>query len=635
MKSASQSAVDALDADTSAEATSTRGSKRSRRWLVLPWHRELTLLASLSPYVKPSYLWGILSCAIAIIATQLVLPLLLQAVVDQGIIPADYPKIIWFSGWFFGIIVVSVGLRSLQGVLTTILVQHIIKHFRDQLIRHVLWQKPAYHDGQMSGNLLTRATSDFDNITEYLNHGVLRAIIDLFVVAGSLGALLLLHPVLLGIGLVGFGLCVAMIRVVSARTRSQSYKARRELSLLNGHTQECLYQHLAIKLYGGEAEQCAKHTQFVDKFRRAQMKVVSYDALLYSMIEGLMAIIIGLSFWWIATNLLGAAAISPGVMVAFIRVVQQIFDPLKELGSTMSMLQGMFTNLERIHELLDVDAALEGTEPWQPISPVSFIRFRGVNFRYEAPATAPERPGSAARPWTLADISFDIPPGSATAIVGETGSGKSTLMKLLTKNYDGYAGSITIGGQEVRRIHQAALRQHVALVSQELTLFAGTMAWNIHLGREGMSRQDAIKAAQMTGIHEFITSLDHGYDERVLESGINLSHGQKQLISLARALCHDPDILILDEATSAIDPVTEAALKHVFTTVIQHKTRVIIAHKLATIQGCDQIIVMDQGRLVERGNHAELMALNGHYSRLIQARNQLEAQGASQQMRPE
>lgn len=624
MKSAAQSSADSQNTPDAGGAAplaqdSAMGGGESWPWRLLPWQSELKLLASLTPYAQKSYLWGVLGCAIAIIATQLVLPLLMQAVVDQGIMAADFPKVMWFSGWFFAIIVVSVGMRSLQGVLTTILVQHIIKNFRDQLIRHVLWQKPAYHDGQMSGNLLTRATSDFDNITEYLNHGVLRAIIDLFVVAGSLGALLLLHPVLLGIGLVGFGVCVYMIKVVSARTRSQSYMARRELSQLNGHTQECLYQQLAIKLYGGEAEQCAKHTQLLDQFRRAQMKVVSYDALLYSMIEGLMAIIIGLSFWWIATNLLGLGAVSPGIMVAFIRVVQQIFDPLKELGSTISMLQGMFTNLERIHELLNVDATLEGTDPWQPSAPATMIRFQGVHFRYQAPERRETAP-----PWTLADITFDIPAGSATAIVGETGSGKSTLMKLLTKNYDGYTGSITIGGQEVRQIHPLALHQHVALVSQELTLFAGTMAWNIHLGRQGMSREDAIKAAQTTGIHEFIASLDHGYDQRVLESGINLSHGQKQLISLSRALCHDPDILILDEATSAIDPATEAALKHVFANVIQHKTRVIIAHKLATIQSCDQIIVMDQGRLVERGTHTELMELGGQYSRLIHARNQLE-----------
>ena len=592
-------------------------------WWIPHWQHEWRLIKRLAPFLtgKQKYLGWIFISSGAVILTQLALPLLMKAAVDQGIMFGDFTTIVMYTVIFLVVTVLATVLRSQQAVLTTELVQHIIKNFRNHLIQHILWQKPAYHDSEASGNLLTRATHDFDSITEYLNHGVLRAMVDFFVVVGSLGALLLLHPALLGVGLCAFVVCVYGIRVISVRTRSQSYVSKRELSKLNAHTQECLYQQMAIKLYGGESYKFAEHAQLNRQFRRAHIKVVGYDAFLFSFIEGLTAVTIGVSFWLLASEFMGFDSLSPGVMVAFVRVVQQIFDPLKELGSTISMLQGLFANLDRINELLSVEAKLEGTQLLSMLQRPGAIQFKGVKFRYQQnqAVTAPE----VTSPWIVEDISFEIPFGSSVAIVGETGSGKSTLMKLLAKIYDGYAGSITVGDHELSAICPHELRKQMALVSQDLTLFSGTMEWNIHLGRAGMSRQDAIRAAKTAGAHEFISAWDRGYDELVLESGVNLSHGQKQLISLCRALCYDPEILILDEATSAIDPVTEEALRHVFTQVIQHKTRIIIAHKLATIKECDQILVMDQGRLVEKGKHHDLMLKQGVYYGLIQARNQL------------
>ena len=558
----------------------------------------------------------IVVCSVAVISTQLAVPLVMKAVVDEGIMAADRRMLVFLAVLFLVITVIATVIRSVQAILTTILIQHVIKNFRSHLISHLLWQKPAYHDSETSGNLLTRATNDFDSITEYLNHGVLKAMVDVFVVVGSLCALFFLHPILLVIGLVAFVICVYGIRWVSLRTRRQTQVAKRELSKLNAHSQECLYQHMAIKLYGGESTHFNTHHILNRQFRLAQVKAVGYDAFLYSLIDALTACTIGVCFWFLATETLGFDHLSPGMMVAFVRVIQQIFDPLKDLGSTISMLQGLFVNFDRIFELLGIQQRIEGSASL-PISRDRSICFQHVYFTYSSSSPS-------ATSWVLKDISLNVPAGSSAAIVGETGSGKSTLAKILAKIYDGYEGSISIGTTELRDIDPKNIRRHVALVSQDLTLFAGTMEWNIHLGRPSLGRKEAIHAAKICGAHEFISSWKNGYDERVLESGINLSHGQKQLISLCRALCYDPEILILDEATSAIDPVTEEALRTVFQDVIQNKTRIIIAHKLATIKDCDQIFVMDQGRIVETGSHEDLMAQKSYYYRMIQARQTLE-----------
>ena len=585
------------------------------------WQKEWQNIARLKPFFrgKQNYLWLTLGCSVGLIGAQLSVPLIMEAVVDRGIMAQDLPAVYLFSALFLVVNSLALLLRCGQGALSSVVIQHVIKNFRDHFIHHILWQKPSYHDSEASGNLLTRATSDFDSITDYLNHGVLRAVVDFVAMVGSLFALFLLHPLLLFLGLFAFITCAFTIRLISKWTRSQSHRSRRRLSELNSHSQECLYQQMVIKLYGGEDHHSQVYHNLNRKFRHTHIKVIGYDAFLYSFIDGITSITVGMGFWLLGHKFFGLDGLSAGVMVAFVTVIQQVFDPLKDLGSVISMLQGLLTSLDRILELLSLDQKLEGTGHLSPMSKPASIRFTDVYFRY--PTT--EISTSASPPWILAGINLEVPLGSSAAIVGETGSGKSTLVKVLSKLYDGYQGSIAIGGHEIRDLDSEGLRKHIAIVSQDLTLFAGTMEWNIHLGRPGMGREQAIAAAKAAGAHEFISAWERGYNEQVLESGMNLSHGQKQLISLCRALCADPEVLILDEATSSIDPVTEKALKHVFTDVIADKTRLIIAHKLSTIRECDQIFVMDRGQIVERGDHPSLMASQGTYHSLIQTRNQL------------
>ena len=596
--------------------------------------RELRKMAQLRPYFRgQKHL--IIPCLLLVPITatvQFSLPLILEAVVNKGILPGSTSHLIFYSLLFLGGTVLSYAAQAGQSLLSVLLIQKLIFGLRGHLIHHILQLKPAYHDTASSGSLLTRATHDFDSISDSLNHGVLNTIVGLSSIIGHIVALLVLDMQLALISLLTVPLASYAIMRISKIIRSETHKARKKLARLNAFTAETLYQSPVIKLFGAENQSQKRHHSYNKEFQKSQLKVVVYDALLYSFIEGLSAITIGLTLWLLAGEYLGITAVNPGVVVAFVKVLSELFSPLKQLGATITMLQGFFTSLDRILGLLSLRHFIEGSRPFPPAPcpPTrELITFKEVSFRYNhlcvsSPPAGP--PSSPPAPWVLQDVSFSVAAGSTCALVGATGSGKTTIAKLLTKLYDNYQGSIRIKGAELRELDGKDLGHHIALVRQDLTLFAGTVEFNISLGREGVSRDDVVRAAQRSGAHRFISGWPQGYDQNILESGLNLSHGEKQLLSFTRALCKNPEIIILDEATSAMDPVTEQDLKEVMSYLSLRTTMLIIAHKLTTIQHCQKIIVIGDGTVLEQGSHQELLKHQGAYYHLIQSRENLENQ---------
>jgi ATP-binding cassette subfamily B multidrug efflux pump len=537
---------------------------------------------------------------------QMSLPLIVKHTIDTGIVPKQADEI--YFGVLLGVIAVTGEYlaRAAQTLVSAQAVHRMIQHMRGTLIQHIMKLSSKFHDHSMSGALVTRATSDFDNLSESLNQGVLTSVVDLAVLGGALIGLFVLNWKLALISLVILPIVVTVVVFFSKLLKKSMLIARSKIAALNAFTQECLYGIRTVKTLNGEAMAQEKLDKLAENYRKAQMKSVTSDALLFAILDGVSSITTGIVLWLAVTRLTSSDNLTVGVMVAFIQYIQNLFDPLKQLGNKIAMLQGAFTSLERIFTILDKKEFISGEA--ESILKQGSIHFRDVSFRYNKDDPTSHN--------VLNHISFDLPSGKSLALVGATGSGKSTVIKLLTKLYDGYEGEIQIDGQELKTIEEHSLREHIAIVPQDIVLFEGSVLFNITLGHENISRDDAIKAARLVGAESFIRNLSEGYDTNLKEGGANLSVGQRQLLAFARAIVKAPKIIVLDEATSSVDPKSEADIQRAITNILKDRTVIVIAHRLSTIRRCDEILVMKYGKIIERGSHNNLLSQKGSYYQL-------------------
>lgn len=534
---------------------------------------------------------------------QTAMPLALRHAVDDGIIK-NVPDALFFWSAVFGVSVVCEYLvRAGQSIATSFAVHRMIRTLREKLFVHVLTLKASFHDRTLSGTLTTRATSDFDNLSESLNMGVLTLVVDIAVLIGLIGGMFVLSWQLALCTLVILPIVAGVVQWFSKSLKSAMLKARVKIAALNAYTQECLYGHVTIKALTAEKAAAKTFDRYNIEYRDAQMSSVVLDALMFAILDGIASITVGLVLWIAAVRLGLTASVSAGIVVAFVQYIQQLFDPLKNLGNKMAMLQGAFSSIDRIFGLLAKDDKVSGDQQLTSIQ--GHVVFEHVSFRYGQDGAD-----------ILNDVSFDLPPGHSLAIVGATGSGKSTMIKLLSKLYDGYEGHIRIDGHELAPLAPEPLRRHMAIVPQDIVLFDGSIAFNISLGLSGITREAVERAAREIGADAFIAKLPGGYDFLLKEQGANLSHGQRQLIAFARALAKNPSLIILDEATSSVDPESEAVVQTAIQKILHGRTVIVIAHRLSTIRQCDQILVLDRGQVLERGRHDDLIAQGGAYHRL-------------------
>ncbi|WP_456425939.1 ABC transporter ATP-binding protein [Rhodocaloribacter sp.] len=547
-------------------------------------------------------------------------PKLVQLAIDRHIVSGDLDGLQRMIFWLVVVLAAEGLLSFVNAYLTQWIGQQAIYDLRTRVFRHILRQPLRFFDRTPLGRLLTRVTSDVESLSQILSGGVVTIMGDLFRLVFIAYFMFALNVRLALVTLAVMPVMLWATMWFKARVRDQYRETRKQVARLNAFLQEHITGMRIVQLFNREAEELRRFRKINDEHRHAHIRTIFYFALFWPAIDLISSTALGLVIWFGGVNAM-TGTLTLGVLIAFIQYARQFFEPIRKLSDQFNMLQSAMAGAERIFDLLDRDEALP-----EPETPVRLgrvkgrIEFRNVWFSYTAPPDyAAGRDGRAGGvDWVLRDVSFIAEPGQAVAIVGATGAGKTTIINLLLRFYEVQRGQILVDGVDIRRLAQTDLRRHIGLVLQDVFLFSGSIERNITLNDPRIEQAKVEEAARMIGADAFIRRLPARYGHDVRERGMSLSHGQRQLLSFVRALVYDPEVLVLDEATSSVDTETEHLIQNALERLMEGRTSIVIAHRLSTIQHADQILVMHKGKIRERGTHQELLAIDGLYRKLYE-----------------
>ncbi|HMH15269.1 MAG TPA: ABC transporter ATP-binding protein [Edaphobacter sp.] len=602
------------------------------------------LMRRLLTYLRPYKLQTALS-AISIIfkaGSDVLGPYLVKVAVDTYMADTPATKLSWLArhlsskpmtgitqiaGLYLGALLVTYILEFLQTYLMQWTGQKIMFDLRSQIFRHLQRMSPSFFDRNPVGKLVTRVTSDVDALNEMFTSGVLAIFEDVFVLAFIVIIMLRMSWPLALLTISVIPAILYVTRIFRKHVRDSYRRQRAATARINTFTQEYVSGMSVVQLFNRERRAFRDFSAVNAENKKAWSDAIFAYALYYPIVEFLSSTAIALVIWRGGASAL-RGTVSIGILIAFIQYAQRFFRPIQDLSEKYNILQAAMAASERVFKLLDSEPEI--ISPAHPIAGDGSgrVEFHNVWFTYQsldeaqlfriATATDEELNTFADIEWILRGVSFIIEPDETAAIVGHTGAGKTTITGLMMRFYDIQRGSILVDGVDVREQDLNHLRRRFGVVLQDPFLFTGTIADNIRLGSKWITDERLERAADEVNVGDFIRSLPLKFAEPVRERGATLSTGQKQLISFARALAHDPGILILDEATSSVDTDTELRVRLALSRMITGRTSVLIAHRLSTIQTADTILVMHKGQLRERGTHQELLAQRGLYWKLYQ-----------------
>jgi ATP-binding cassette subfamily B multidrug efflux pump len=550
--------------------------------------------------------------------------------------PEPLVGIAQIAGLYVGLLVLGFFLDFLQTYFMQWTGQKVMFDLRSQIFRHLQRMHIGFYDKNPVGRLVTRVTSDVDALNDMFTSGVVSIFEDIFVLIGILAIMLRMNWRLALITFAVLPFISIATKIFRDKVRDSYRRIRVAIARINSYLQEHISGMVVLQLFNREERAYQKFSEVNAVHMDAFKDAIMAHAVYYPVVEVLSSIAIACVIWFGGSGVIrGITTI--GVLVAFMQYAQRFFRPIQDLSEKYNILQSAMASSERIFKLIDTPVDIVSPDATRTPDGPGRIRFEHVWFAYrEGDASArtvaaeslvptpAASMGAMATPttdgpdWVLRDVSFTIEPGETVAIVGHTGAGKTTIISLLMRFYDVQKGAITIDDVDIREMDLSDLRWRFGVVLQDPFLFTGTVESNIRLGTAGIEDEDIAKAAEDVNLADFIRTLPRGFKEEVRERGSTLSTGQKQLISFARALAHEPKILVLDEATSSVDTETEFRVRDALARMVEGRTSIIIAHRLSTVQRADKIIVMHKGQVREMGTHQQLLAERGIYYKLYQ-----------------
>lgn len=568
---------------------------------------DFNLLKKVLQYSKPYkrvFALTILSTILLAVLSPL-RPWLIQYTIDNYVAIPNSEQLLKMVLLMIGILIFESIVQFFNTYYTNWLGQTVIKDLRVNLFRHILNFRLKYFDNTPIGTLVTRIISDIEAIADIFSEGLLVIMGDLLKIIAVI-AVMLYADVKITI----ISLSVLPILFIATSWFQKSIKkafqdVRTQIAQLNGFVQEHITGMSVVQIFNREDVEFEKFKAINAKHRDANIDSIWYYSIFFPVVELLLAASIGLLVWW-GTGSVIKEEVSLGTLIAFILYLHMLFRPIRELADKFNTLQMGMVASERVFKILDLNETIENKGKLNMDNVKGKIDFQNVWFAYNN------------EDWILKNVSFSIDEGKSIALVGPTGAGKTSVINLFGRYYEYQQGKILVDGHDLREYEITSLRKNIAFVLQDVFLFSDTIANNISLNDSSISREEIIEAAKAVGAHNFIMNLPGNYDFNVMERGGMLSVGQRQLIAFIRAYVQNPKILVLDEATSSVDTETEQLIQLATNKLTENRTSIIIAHRLATIQKADKIIVLDHGEVLEQGSHQELLKQNGQYKRLFE-----------------
>ncbi|MCX6188960.1 MAG: ABC transporter ATP-binding protein [Bacteroidetes bacterium] len=570
--------------------------------IAFDWQLMRRVYGMASPYKKQVW-WAVLLTVMMAVLGSL-RPLLVQYVIDHKISGKDEVGLLWLTILLVGMLFLQTFFQFYQGYITQVLGQNVVRDLRKKIYSFILKAKLSYFDKTPVGTIVTRTVNDIETIADNFSEGLITISGDILQIVLILFFMFYQSWEMSLVSLSVLPLLLIAANLFKNKVKASFHAVRNAVSKLNAFVQEHIQGMQIVQIFGVEKQEFEKFSTINKEHTKANIDGIMAYSLFFPVVEIITALSVALIIWFGLHGVLAQNGITPGMITAFIMYINMFYRPIRVIADRFNTMQMGMVASERVFKLMDDTSVLE-TDHGTMVTPIlGNIKFNAVSFGYLPLQNV------------LHKISLEVPAGKTTAIIGATGSGKTTIINLLNRFYEYHDGEISIDGIPIKDYTLTHLRGNIGMVLQDGFLFRGTIAENISLYDDTISMQKIKDAAQAIGAHDFIEKLPGGYHYNVMERGATLSTGQRQLISFARVLAQNPNILILDEATSSIDSANEEIIQNAIKILLKTRTSIVIAHRLSTIQNADEIVVLDHGEIVERGTHENLLNQKGAYKLL-------------------